>query len=343
VSLLGTIQTLFEVFFGSFIASIIGYFTTPDYRAFWINSMSFFGSLTAIIILLWLFHEPVEYNIWKIRKKIMLINPVVGILEEENVLPHFTRISPDTWKTELEKNGLKVKYVRTNEISGRFVLILNPYGETYPEEELIETETFKKIKKYIYGGGIFVNVSGLAFYYGYDFKRRNDPPLAQESKTFLPQTHCGQNVIVEQSVYPPVGYSLTDTMLYNHFKILTTWEPEAVRQVTQNDESKKIIGDIENVGNTNSVYEFRAVRKETRKWLSFLTASSQVGDVYPIAGIPYGKGCLILCGFNLDVDVNSPIWNPQIHQGCILKIIHMIVNIVNYRKNGQIPLDSSHW
>jgi hypothetical protein len=57
-----------------------------------------------------------------------------------------------------------------HQIDNSFVIIINPYGERYLEEDLARRRTFHRIKEYLKRGGIFVNTAGLAFYYMLDIR-----------------------------------------------------------------------------------------------------------------------------------------------------------------------------
>ena len=77
--------------------------------------------------------------------------------------------------------------------------------------------------------------------------------------------------------------------------------------------------------------------------LTFMTPQNWRGDVYAIAGVPYGKGCLILCGLNLTEDRHNPQWDPNIHRANFEKIRHALNNLLKYRRKGSIPLSAEQW
>jgi len=342
------IQLLFEISCSAAISSIVGYFATdPAYSKVFFEATKLFGSLTILFVFAWFFHPNVDFLFWNIMMKIRLISPIIGILQQKGVRYHFSRITYDEWETAFQNMGYKVEPVNIGQISNRYSAIINPYGETYPEEELIELITFNKIKKYIINGGLFLNVAGIPFFYGFDYLHDLNPTLSKEQKTFLfrpHQTPTGvESILVEQSVFPTTGFSLVETIMYEHFKILTTWEKEQVRICTQNDVCRRFIGDIVNIGGTNQIFEFRAVRKQSRKWIPFLMTNSDIGEIYPIAGVPYGRGCLVVCGFHLDISQTSSLWNQHIHNGCFQKIVTALHNLIQNRKNGNISLCTNRW
>jgi hypothetical protein len=85
----------------------------------------------------------------------------------------WTDISPHDWKQEIEiaasKIGMKtqVEFIDTNADFDRFVAIVNPYGEVYPERNVRRFSTLHKIISYVSFGGLFLNVAGIPSYYAY--------------------------------------------------------------------------------------------------------------------------------------------------------------------------------
>ncbi|MGC2427747.1 MAG: hypothetical protein WA421_11985 [Nitrososphaeraceae archaeon] len=80
--------------------------------------------------------------------------------------------TPQQWFQFLQEQGQGDAYsanlIVPNDIDDSFAVIINPFGESYPEEDLARRTTFHRIRKFINKGGLFVNTSGLAFYYSWD-------------------------------------------------------------------------------------------------------------------------------------------------------------------------------
>ena len=59
-----------------------------------------------------------------------------------------------------------------------------------------------------------------------------------------------------------------------------------------------------NIGGSNKVNELRAIRPETKNVIPFLRAHRKdFGEVYPLAAIRHGWGCLIICGMHMKTKV----------------------------------------
>lgn len=101
---------------------------------------------------------------WLFRSRFK--NPRVGILDgyvrsqtnETRCETGFTSFSPQDWRDHFEhrldgNRRYRVDLIPAKDIGTRFSLIINPFGELYPEGDLIELTTFMAIKRFIYRGG----------------------------------------------------------------------------------------------------------------------------------------------------------------------------------------------
>lgn len=132
-------------------------------------------------------------------------------------------------------------------------------------------------------------------------------------------------------------------MVNQHFKVLTTGGDWEINPCHQQERDKQFVGDIRLNGNSERIYQFRAVRIPTRKYIPFLRATSSYGEVYPIAGIPYGRGCLMACGFNFNVAEDDPRWNETIHNSGFEKVCWAVMTLIKNRKDNTIPLNAGEW
>ena len=334
----GAFTVLVSTFFAALISYIIGIF--PDYS---LAITIVLGVTSFLLVPFYVSYGWFSGQFWKMLAKRRLKNPTIGIIEESGCSLMYTDFTPADWKRRLNGLSVKAELISISKIDTKFVAIVNPYGETYPEEDLLSLKTFKKIDQYIRKGGIFVCAGGFAFFYGYDFKTKRSPSLAKELDIYVQRSPPGQPLVLEpQRAYPPI-YSLVNTPLTKHFKILTTWRDTERNPVFQDLTDRRFVGDITNTGGISEVLQFRAVREPIRKCIPFLRATSSIGTVYVIAGVPVGRGCLILCGMDLRAQPNNPQWNPTIHQGNFEKVCQALVNLIASRKDGLIPISAEDW
>ena len=104
----------------------------------------------------------------------------------------FTNSTKDFWKKKIEaldKTAGKFEVVSANieSISEEFAVVLNPFGEEYPEIDKKSKTAFNVIKNFVEDGGIYVNTGGFPFFYAWDVKEGKEYPLSEETM-ILPKT-----------------------------------------------------------------------------------------------------------------------------------------------------------
>lgn len=236
-----------------------------------------------------------------------------GYLDEHKTgkLPSkpYTQYNPGDWYDELSSSeGFDVTWAVASEISDKFDIIVNPFGETYPEIDKPNLTTLRNIRTFIETGGVFVNVAGLAFYYVWDGQKEDlSGPLYETYQvTRLPG--------VLQRVVLPKASHLRDCSLYKFFGIRTTFFSAAILAVTS--VSDKFFKGLASVGGVNDVKEFRSAYrsdKEQATLIPLLKAAHKITvipdgakkkqidfDCYPIAAVKYGNGYLLINGMALE-------------------------------------------
>ena len=280
---------------------------------------------------------------WLFRRRFM--NPEIGILNgyvksqinETRCISIFTEFSPEDWRDYFESRGhsrarYRVTLIPSEKIGQRFAVIINPFGEAYPERDLIELSTFKTIKKFVHRGGIFVHAGGVPFYYSWDVrtgrKRSTSKDLHFSSFTSMP---VGQPALITPAYARGRVPSLVDTLVRAHFHVRTTADdtPNIV-SVFQTAADRSFVMDIEQVGGTDKVEEWRAVVEETPQFIPFLRCKTpKFGEVYPLCAVPFGKGYFVLAGMTFAtqaMDGNIRIARAQFEKVCTT-IVNMIDRI----------------
>jgi hypothetical protein len=342
-----TVEELAIVVFSGLIASTTAYIIDL-YPQESLAVTEILLGITIALFLLLILYRPLSDLIWTISIKWKLLHPVIGIIKQPGCQAMYTSFTPQDWKDAFDRLSLHCEFITVSEINDRFVAIINPYGEVYPEEELLTLKTFERVKKYISDGGIFHTAGGLAFFYGGDIRSPSrNVALADELQVFIPlPPPLPAGALQPQNTYPPM-YSLTSTLLQKNFGAVTTWRDTERSRCFQRGEDRRFVGDIANQGGIDEVLHFRAIREPLRRCLPFLRVqpANWQGDVYVIAGIPYGKGCLILNGFDLrdNTQYTNPQWSATIHRANFEKICYALKNLLNNRHIGSIPLSTEDW
>jgi len=185
---------LFSLLAGIFLSILLS--LSLSFLNIWLNGWSWL-----IFFLLFLFSIIFGFNIdqflkhwYRIRRRKRVLR--IGILndmgwESQNEeIKTYTNICPQAWKKELEELGkgkkIDVKLITCKEPLESYTVVINPYGEVYPEYELGELGTLRKILEYVRGGGLFVNIAGIPCYYAFSplLKKRVDLAFRDSPYTY---------------------------------------------------------------------------------------------------------------------------------------------------------------
>jgi len=211
-----------------------------------------------------------QYRLRARRKR-----PKIGILNDMEWGPGilkvsaWTDISPSEWQREIEKQArdkgmkLRVELMRTSNNFDPYTVVVNPYGGTYPERDLVSFQTLNNIFQYVQEGGLFVNVADIPGYWAYHsmLRKRTEtaPPVwdvvsgihlrAVRPFTVVPwMQKLGLNVVNVEAVFrQPVDFvfdlgflSVTDSKIPGvrlHRLAIVEENMEVVHKVTMSDEA----------------------------------------------------------------------------------------------------------
>jgi hypothetical protein len=308
----------------------------------WVVVVLFIAFITVFI--LYLRSDWVGEKIWTSHMRRKATSPIIGILHEaqcenqQDGHPYTAFLSAD-WNVAIRRLNLNTDIISIDQLSDKYSVIINPYGEVYPETDPISMSSFQRIKEYIRRGGIFVCAGGVPFFYCWDSRTHHRITLAKILQTYVQigQNNLGQNVLAPTFFYPP-PYSLMENPVSEHFGVNvigdiqpppnapTGWQP--IFQTNQANEDIQYVGNLAQIGGTNQVVIFRSILPITRCCIPFLRANiPNFTEVYPIAGIPYERGLLIVCGMNLNS--GASIGNLNVDRAEFEKICHVISNLLD--------------
>ena len=325
-------ERLFTLFVSTFVATLISSFyeEIPS----WISLI--FLSLVVCCLIYMMHQTKIDQFLWQFKQMKLLDKPKIGILKlsdgDWEKAKACTRFKPHDWGKCLKKEGFEVEYIHPSHISRKYTAIVNPYGEAYPEMNVLELETFKKIIDFVYDGGTFLCAGGYPFFYAYHVKTRRRVPLS-EIATGLAGEIKGKLVILDKPVV--VGEAtLTDTLLWKQFRLRTTMGNITCVKTFQENSDRKFAGDLSRVGNTDYIEEFRAIREPAAGIFPFLRAKEIINDreiiIYPLAAIPYGKGFFMIAGINLDS--NKVIKGSRLDETGFVKVVSAFTNFLRYQR-----------
>jgi HEPN domain-containing protein len=259
---------------------------------------------------------------WKPKIKLAILNGYVTGVDEKKCSKYpFTNSNPDFWKNKLQalnsasQNKFEIKEINAAEISEEFAVVVNPFGEVYPEIDLKSKAVFYLIKDYVEDGGVYVNTAGFPFFYGWNVMEGKEYPISEE-RVILPTTlQVSGRVITATQVQMFIQF--TGTLLYKEFNAIPA-PVSKPRKVYQEDEDKTMFGDL--IGNLAEINEFRGLPKHTPNCIPIVRAKDEVvEEVYPISALKRGNGYLLLAGMNTSNDVEADLFVKAIDSFCVWK------------------------
>jgi hypothetical protein len=236
--------------------------------------------------------------------------PVLNLSDGSSWKDYFSELKRD------ERQKYEVREIRTNEITEEFAVILNPYGETYPEFSLDTMEAYNQIKLFIANGGVFFNTAGFAFFYAWNVQSGEKKPISEE-RVLLPGTFSiKQGTITIGQLQELIRF--TGTLFYKDFGASTTYDTEkhsGAHEVKtfQAPEDREKFGVLD----MEKINEFRALRKETQNCVPILRANClEFGEIYPIGSISLGRGFIVVAGISMSKKEEALLFADVINRFC---------------------------
>ena len=205
----------------------------------------------------------------QIEKKIKIGGKIkIGILDgfvkdskNEVVCPNifnagkFQSADLEKYFTSITKNGqakYEISRLNISQINNKYAVLINPFGEAYPENDLQDYNSFRIIENYIIDGGIFVGFGGLLFFYGWDVNHVEKD--ISTNKVILPVYLTAGELNVQDIL------DFSGTLSWKEFGIQTTFDTlvnsgPALVKVSQSQTDRDIAGDSVNLGGSDLVHD----------------------------------------------------------------------------------------
>ena len=213
----------------------------------------------------------------------ILDGSISGRLKEYPCQLLWTGISPIAWERALRPllnwwHGQLIEPISVQAIDRKYSIIINPFGDNYPEEDLKTKKTFFELCKYVADGGIIL-VTGGAFYW------QQNTRTSGEKQQSIMRMHIQDGVGVQ---------SLKDTLLFQEFGILTIGGQEPVEREVQD-----VLFDVLSEQSKLKLFRSANVSEGTMDYIPILKQKGD-GNVIPVVAVRYGKGFLLHIGLYLE-------------------------------------------
>jgi hypothetical protein len=188
--------------------------------------------------------------------------------------------------------------------SGAFSIVINPFGEAYPELGNAEGVGFKTILSYIRDGGIFVNSGGQPFVYSWDVNTGSCQLLV----SFIPALSNIESGKVEGipklSIKTSLAIPHETLLLKRYFNVETEWDSPEKYMVGPKEvdiQFDDLLGRDDDKPITKAkVYRPAKGFSHSIIPLAHCSDKSLWDDIYPVVAVKFGRGFLIHIGMSLD-------------------------------------------
>jgi hypothetical protein len=232
-----------------------------------------------------------------------IINPI----REHKCEREWTNVTPSMWDLILRKEITKrTELITTSEINNSYSIIINPFGDVFPEQDTKLHKTFYSICEFVKNGGIFI-VTGGAF-----FSHQNTIHSVKHEWVFTKTTE-GLQSLKDSFLFLEFGIQTTGDQYQNGQRVLQ--EPIEI-EIYQKPVDKYYMGEMVL---PSKIKRFRASTSETSNYIPFVREKDDKS--YPIVAVRYGKGFLIHAGVFLESEASAEF----------RMIINVISNLVKKR------------
>lgn len=281
------IKSLVETIISAFV---LEYFL--EARKYW--GLSFYVVIVPALFVIYYFAVPrlLKIRSWFLRTS-RNVFPQIGLLngQVESSRDHpcekvSINIAPSAWKRALSAavGRNNIRFIKVTDINDSYRIIINPFGDNFPEEDTDLHVSFSRIRRYISNGGIFV-VTGGAFFWHQN--------THQSPTRTLPIKQVDANG----------RQALTDSLLYTKFGVHPTGDSiqisEPVSIATYQNNADQAICNISSSLDMSALKRFRAFLPQSHA--DFIPLLREINDVsFPVTLVRYGEGYLLHIGLSLD-------------------------------------------
>lgn len=278
--------------------------------------------LCSVLLFYFMLLPLINYSLSLLKESMRILFPKIGILngyiidpksEYKCVVAGSTDVTAFMWFTTIKKifqNNLfvRIRSISLSDMNDSYTLIINPFGENYPEKDTVLHSSFNDLRSYMEKGGFLLTI-GAAFYY------HQNTMSSQTIEPTLIRTQNGFQGMNDSFFYKKFSVSFTMDN-YDHNGNVLHKEPINIG-VYQEDEDKDIVGDI--LGEIETINRFRALKSGSIDYIPLLRETGN--KIYPLAAVPYSKGVLLHAGMKVNgVESNE-----------FKIIIRLIINLVSNR------------
>lgn len=226
-----------------------------------------------------------------IRRCRRFMKPYVAVLDGRIaddgialISPIYTVHTPDEWCQEIRNQNpsWQVELLSMDRaLSDSVDMVVNPFGEAYPEEDLSFHTTFSRIRDYVKGGGVYVNVAGYPFWW------KTNPITGEKTPAGRWEQQEQSDIMFNKPLIPDL-LGISPVFPGSPQSGLTRQEQRDVQR----------FGEIAGAGGGNDACIFRPYPSTSQRIIPLLRTDS--GQEIVIGAVPFGAGYFIFAGLEID-------------------------------------------
>lgn len=283
-----------------FISVLVVLFMAGFRESFPNPSIWHYLSLLLFLLILYYLILPFCQKIWSYLKsqykkffpKIGVLNgSIVSPLREHKCEKKWTNVTPSMWHLALkEKLNKKIGLISASEINDSFSMIINPFGDNFPEQDTKLHKTFYSICEFVKNGGFYVATGGAFF-------SHQDTIHSFQHQWVFTKTTNGIQSLKDSFLFLEFGVETTGDEFANGKPV--SKEPAEIG-VYQKSNDKNYTGEVIL---PQKIKRFRAATAKTSDYIPFVREENDKS--FPVIAVRYGKGYLIHAGIFLESETSE--------------------------------------
>ncbi len=215
------------------------------------------------------------------RPRVLVLDGTIEASPQETPpVPIHSNRPPQDWQATLAKLQCRAFIGPASAINAQPPpeIVVNPFGEVYPEADFLTNSTVTQIRDYVWNGGVFVCVAGIPFWYRYN-------PSTRQRET----AGRVEAVVNNTAQWKPLFQDL--------FPNLTPSSEPLEVQATQLQLDVDKFGNIASAGRSPAITTFRAYPIAPAQLLPMLRDPRNTLCI--LGAYTYGRGAFIFSGVSI--------------------------------------------
>lgn len=227
------------------------------------------------------------------RPRILVLDGTLRTGRPSTISPYATNRRPDDWCHDLRRrhSNWTIDAGPIQRLSEEpFDIVINPFGEVYPEEDPALHTTLRQLAGYVLKGGVYVNVAGYPFWW------HHSPTTGETGVSGRWDLTIESGQLRRAELKPILSDSLLGISPDMGFG-------SQIVPTKQDDRERERFGEIAGEGGDNLVKVFRPYPDSLQAMIPMLRTTDTKRIVF--GAVLYGRGAFLFFGMTIDDDTKG--------------------------------------